>query len=490
MKQKRIPEIERINRAVLLAYSILTFILLFAYILEFIKGSRTLGYTILFTIIDMVPYLAYLMIYRKNKESTVLKYILSIGFAILYAFVLLTAAVPTTFVYIFMIYIIIIPYGDVKLCYITGGIAGVANIVSVIVGFATGSLTSDSLAMVEIQIISVILGAFLVGLATDVIGKANAQKIAELREEKDKTDILLANTLEVSKGISDDIESVTVRMEHLRQSVSATKDSMQDVTAGANETAATLQQQLLQTEEIMEQIDRAKDVTNTIAGDVNQTEDTITVGKENVEHLLVSVNQSETASSAVALKMNELIENMEKMNSIVKMINSVTNQTNLLSLNASIEAARAGEAGKGFAVVAGEISSLAKQTSEATINITELINGITVSIEEVFRSINQLMESNKEQNKAVEIMAQNFEEIEVCVGNIDKVSEDLERVVTELAKTNESIAVGINNVSGVTQEVSARANETLSESERDRLVVEEITNVIVDLNKKSKILAQ
>ena len=486
MKQKRILEIHRINSAVLLAYTIITVALLVAYLLELIKGSRSIGYILLFTALDLGPYLAYCLMYRKNKTAIHLKYILSIGFSVLYGFVLLTAAVPTTFVYIFLIFIIIIPYGDMKLCYITGGIALLSNIISIVIGFVTGSLTSADLAMVEIQVISIALSAFFSGLATNVIGKANSQKIDELHEEKDKTDNLLSNTLEVSAGISEDIASVTERMERLEQSVSTTSDSMRDVSSGTNETSEALQKQLLQTEEIIEQIDKAKNVTDTITNDVQQTENTITIGKENIEYLLSSVNQSEAARSTVAAKMNELIENTEKMNSIVEMINSVTSQTSLLSLNASIEAARAGDAGKGFAVVAGEISSLAKQTSEATVNITKLINGITVSIEEVFSAINQLMDSNKEQNQSVETMAQNFEEIEHCVHNINEVSANLDQVIRDLAQTNESIITSINNVSAVTEEVSARANETLSESEKDALVVEEITKVIVDINNKAK----
>lgn len=486
MKQKKIPELQRINSAVMIEYSILTFILLLAYLLEFFKGSRTPLYTLVFAGIDLVPYLTYITIFRKDKKSPVLKYILSIGFSILYAFVLLTAAVPTTFVYIFMIYVVIIPYGDIKLCYITAGIAIAANLISVAVGFMSGSLTSADLAMIEIQIISISLGGIFVGLATNVIGRTNAQKLEEIHEEKDKTEQLLNTTLEVSKGISDDIDSVTERMERLRQSVAATRDSMQDVTMGANETAESLQLQLSQTEEIMEQIEKAKEVTDTITTDVDQTEATIITGKNNIEQLLVSVNQSEEVGTIVAEKMNELMENTKKMNSIVEMINSIASQTSLLSLNASIEAARAGDAGRGFAVVAGEISSLANQTSEATVNITQLITGINTSIKDVFKSTNQMMENSKEQNHAVETMAQTFEQIEDCMENIEQVSASLDTIVSELVQSNESIVASINTVSSVTQEVSARANETLSDSENDALVVEEITGVIIDLNEKAK----
>lgn len=486
MKQKKMSELHRINKVVFIQYAILTIILFVAYILEFVKGSRTLPYTLIFICFDFIPFILYTIVYKKNPESTKLKYILSIGFSLLYAFVLLTAAVPTTFAYIFMIYVAIIPYGDIRLCYITGGIAILANIGSIIYGFVTGSLISNDLAMVEIQVCAIVIGAFFVGLATNVIGKVNAQKMDEIHEEKDKTEHILTNTLDISQGISNDIEAVSSQMEVLMMAMSTTSDSMKDVTAGANETADSLQQQLSQTEEIVEQIDSAKEVTETIANNVAQTEQTITVGKENIEHLLSSVNQSEIVGATVAEKMNELMENTKKMNSIVEMINSITSQTSLLSLNASIEAARAGEAGRGFAVVAGEIQSLAGQTSEATINITKLINDINTSIQEVFNSTNQMMENNKTQNQAVETMASTFEDIEQCVSNIDEVSANLENVVTELVRSNETIVNGINMISSVTQEVSARANETLEDTEKNTRVVEEVTDVIFSIYAKAK----
>lgn len=486
MKEKRMSELHRINAAILVAYTVLTVILLFAYILEFIKGSRTIGYTAVFALLDVAPYIAYCVLYRKDKTSPVLKYLLCIGFSVLYAFVLLTAAVPTTFVYIFMLFGLIVLYGDIKLCFISGGIAILANVISIAVNFGNGSLTSADLAMVEIQLISVILAAVFAGLATNVTGKVNRQKLEELQEEKEKTETLLNNTLTLSKAISDDIDSVTDRMEQLRQSVITTKDSMQDVSSGANETAETLQQQLMQTEEIMAQIEKAKEVTNAITGDVNQTEGTISVGKDNIDSLLTSVSQSEKISATVANKMDELMENTKQMHSIVEMINSITSKTSMLSLNASIEAARAGEMGKGFAVVASEISTLAGQTNDATVNITKLISDITASIEEAYNSINQLMESSNAQNMAAETVAETFIDIETCVTNINEVTTDLSNVVTELVRANESMVSNINNVSSVTEEVSARANETLSGSENDAIVVDEITNVIVDLNEKAK----
>lgn len=487
---KKMHETHRINSAGIIAYTIITTVLLFAYVLEFLKGSRTWGYTLVFTVLNLVPYITCLILFRKDRTTNGIKYMMSIGFSVLYAFVLVTAAVPTTFVYIYLIFLILIPYGDTRLCTITGTIAVVANIVAVVIGFWNGSLTTADLAMVEIQVLATVIAAFFTVVATTVIGKVNAQRMAELNDEKDKSDALLSNTLELSGGISDDLAAVTERMKQLEQSAVTTRDSMQDVSAGANDTAEAMQMQMQQTEAIVEQVDKVKEVSRGITEDVRQTEDTIVVGKDNIEHLLSYVSQSENASGIVASKMEELTENTEKMNSIVELINSITSQTSLLSLNASIEAARAGEAGKGFAVVAGEISTLSQQTSEATVSITELISGITGSIDEVFQAIHQLMESNKEQNRSAETMARNFEKIEECSGSIYKVSHELEMVISELAKLNEIIVQNINSVSAVTEEMSARAGETLTESGNNAAIVEEVTKVIVELNDKAKQLNQ
>lgn len=486
MKTKKLSIMHRTNKSVMIAYSIIAFALLFSYLLEFVKGARTLTYTLIFETVNLVPYIMCLVAYKRNNEATGIKYIMTSGFSILYAYVLLTAKVPVTFVYVFLIFFIIIPYGDMVLCYISGGIAIVANIISVAVGFASGSLTTDDMATVEIQMAAVVLAAVFTGVATYTINKVNQHRMGDLNAEKEKIDAMLTRTLDISKGISDDIDSVTDRMKHFEESVGITRDSMQDVASGANETAEAMQEQLTQTQAVVEQMDKAKKVSDTIADSMEETKASVEQGKENIEQLLECVRKSETAGTMVSTRMQELFENTEQMHTIVEMINSVTRQTALLSLNASIEAARAGEAGRGFAVVADEISDLAKQTSDATVSITDLIGQITVSINEVVGAVQELMDSNREQNHSAEIMADNFEKIETCSKSIVEVSEALEGVVSSLGLLNEEMVENINTVSAVTEEVSARAYQTLEGSEQDTVVVGEITNVIVEINEKAK----
>lgn len=128
---------------------------------------------------------------------------------------------------------------------------------------------------------------------------------------------------------------------------------------------------------------------------VDDTAEVIRVGQKNIDAMAEQVRKSMEANDTVISKMQDLSTQTEKMNTIIEMITGITDQTSLLSLNASIEAARAGDAGRGFAVVAGEISTLANQTKSATVNITELIQNINAELKEVSSAIDLVTSSNK-----------------------------------------------------------------------------------------------
>lgn len=122
-------------------------------------------------------------------------------------------------------------------------------------------------------------------------------------------------------------------------------------------------------------------VSGSIAESMAVTAEALNAGKKNIEQLVSQVSVTEQTNSQVAAELTSLKEYMDKMYSIIEIINNITSETSLLSLNASIEAARAGEAGRGFAVVASEISGLATQTQEATVSIEELIRNVSEELE-------------------------------------------------------------------------------------------------------------
>ena len=170
-----------------------------------------------------------------------------------------------------------------------------------------------------------------------------------------------------------------------------------------------------------------------------------------------------------------------QMQGIVDIIGNITDQTSLLSLNASIEAARVGEAGKGFAVVASEISALADQTQEATVNIAELIGNISEELTEVVNVVSYLIDNNKLQSIAATETASSFETIASRTQDIHQLTEELTGLVSSLAQSNEAIVDSIQTISAATEEVTAHSSVTLESSEENSSIVVEVGDIVGEL---------
>jgi len=180
--------------------------------------------------------------------------------------------------------------------------------------------------------------------------------------------------------------------------------------------------------------------------------------------------------------MERISETSQKIGNIISEIEDIASQTNLLSLNASIEAARAGEAGRGFAVVADEISSLATQTQQATIDITNLIENISRELAGVVRVIEQMIRNAEEQNIVANNAADNFGRISAKNRLVAKEAQEMAGLVIELQEANGLIMRGIETISAVTEEVTAHSNETLESAEENNVITNEVGSIVEGLN--------
>ena len=188
-------------------------------------------------------------------------------------------------------------------------------------------------------------------------------------------------------------------------------------------------------------------------------------------------------------ELTELIHNtaksIEEITGITATINAISEQTNLLSLNASIEAARAGEAGRGFAVVATEVGALAQQSTEATVNIKNLIQDITKNIEDI----------NAKADNCAEDMAACLSGVENANASFNTIYEDVAKAtdgIVEIATGIEKINDVATNNAATTKEQASSINEILSlsdsivaESEKLAAQTSNISTISADLNKYS-----
>lgn len=208
-------------------------------------------------------------------------------------------------------------------------------------------------------------------------------------------------------------------------------------------------------------------------------------GKDEMVSMTKNVNTLNATMNELAEIIRAAAKSVEEITGITETINNISEQTNLLSLNASIEAARAGEQGRGFAIVATEVGNLAKQSSEATEHIRELVKEITGNITDVNAKADKCMQDMNECLHGVESTNNSFDSI---YSDLIKATEGIIEITGGISKINN---VANANAASTKEQVS-RINEILdlsdkivSESNRIMSETGSITNISENLNKYS-----
>lgn len=467
-------ELARENTVAMNCHFLVCGIISIAYFVEFLKGDGTLLYVLATIILAMGPVVGEIICYKKQHDTKMIKHFVGIGYAILYTFVMFTTNNHFTFVYVIPMLIAITVYNDFKYSLpIEVGVV-IVNVIQLALFFKRGIYTKADMASVEIQFFVIVLICGIQLYVSIVAEKLNQKKLAELKAEHEKTEELLTRIMDTSDKMTQQITESTQKTASLGESMQAMKESMEEVNSGSNDTAEAVQSQLNQTEEIQAMVEQVEKGTENIIDSMNQNKEAIAQGNANVGILVKQAEETVESGKKVTEELSQLDTYMSQMNSILDIINSITSQTSLLALNASIEAARAGEAGRGFAVVASEISQMAQQTKDSTVQISQLIENVSNAIQMVVEVSGSMISMIESQNETTEKTAESFTVIEKNSDNVYGHSNELAAYVTKLADANKKIVDSISTISAISEEVAAHASDTLSATESNNVIVEEL----------------
>ena len=322
--------------------------------------------------------------------------------------------------------------------------------------------------------------------------KENSIKVSNLSNDFKKISIDMNNELKTiedkSKKSQKNIIVINSQASKMKTSISNNNISISNIVS--------------QTNDIRNNFDEVKNNSNKIGDKVlgvsNAIEEMATTVSEITKSTVNAAKISKEAneySSETKIIMNELEVEAKQIGVVVEIINDIAAQTNLLALNATIEAASAGDAGKGFAVVANEIKNLAKQTADATSNITTQILGIqnhvensANSIEKIAKIVDSLNEINGSIAVSLEQQGGVINMISSDIHNTASLSEDSNSVINNISEYILEVTNEIDNISEIFKDVlNSSSNLSLNTKNIEENGNIQVKSVNSGLNKSEKI---
>ena len=280
-----------------------------------------------------------------------------------------------------------------------------------------------------------------------------AQVLSQIANGKLKIDLQYAYVGEFEK-VKDALYHISEEMIAIMQNIT---DSSEQVSSGSDDLARAAQGLAEEAEHQSMAVERLVETTISVAKQVEENKNESEQSAENVKSVTKMMEDSQILMKQMREAMDKIQETSQQVVGIIKAIEDIASQTNLLSLNASIEAARAGEIGRGFAVVAGEIGNLANESARAVNTTRELI---TVSLNEIEKGNALATDVLESLSKAVHEM----ENVNVTIQHSAKNAVTQMQSVNQIKDGVEEISQGIQDNSAMAEETSATSEELAAQS--------------------------
>jgi len=324
-------------------------------------------------------------------------------------------------------------------------------------------------------------------------GDLTVQLESENKDEIGDLSNTFQNLVANLKSVIQNIEENSVTLENVSNASSAKVHSSKELSERINEIANELlllsNNQLQYSGKTEESTKTLKDsilsinsLASTIQESSNLNKHESEKGNELLTQTYTQINVANKKMEDATLKMNSLLQKSSEIENIITIIDNITEQTNLLSLNASIEAARAGESGKGFSVVAEEIRKLAEKSASSTKEIDRIIKEILAETNETSLFISD--SSNEIQTGMHQLSDSKiaFEKIATNAGDINNKIEDLQSSIIEIKSEAEQVSSNMENINESISTSTLRNKEISVLTDEQTNNLDEIANINNSLN--------
>lgn len=366
------------------------------------------------------------------------------------------------------------------------GISAIVVLIAIIISFIMGRRLMRPLVKVSTIIEDVANGNIeadfsVVKESNDEIGLI-IEKMKELTQSlgnivgkiRNSSDTMSANSYELN-----DTSSQTLAANN------EISKAVEDVAEGSTGMAASISKI---NENLLEMSNETKDINASVDEIKNQTvavQDSSKIMNDKIKSMQDSSHKMDEGISAISKRIETVNTTVDKVSNIVSVIEEISSETNLLSLNASIEAARAGDAGKGFAVVAQEIRVLSDNTNTELENIKQIISSLVEECRYCVQASGTIVEDNAKQKEEIKAVLDEFGSLDEQIQKTAEKADEIEELVTAMIELNDDITKSSNSLTDVSAANAAATEEMNANIEELNAMMNGVAEMAGHMNDES-----
>nr|WP_308651619.1 methyl-accepting chemotaxis protein [uncultured Agathobacter sp.] len=261
--------------------------------------------------------------------------------------------------------------------------------------------------------------------------------------------------------------------------------AVEDVAEGSTGMASSISKINENLEEMSRETKDINESVNEIRNQTTAVQDSSKIMNDKIKSMQDSSHKMDDGISAISKRIETVNTTVDKVSNIVSVIEEISSETNLLSLNASIEAARAGDAGKGFAVVAQEIRVLSDNTNTELENIKQIISSLVEECRYCVQASGTIVEDNAKQKEEIKAVLDEFGALDEQIQKTAEKADEIEELVTAMIELNDDITKSSNSLTDVSAANAAATEEMNANIEELNAMMNGVAEMAGHMNDES-----